>query len=121
MLLFDLTFAALQDQAIPYAQYSPSASILNSNSLWIQGSQAWVRYAQVPLDSSVNLLAITPNGGNGTLYEAYPNGRTSESTYNFFQYNRVIFYADRGGRHVLFYIIGDVVSNPVVVDVTGTQ
>lgn len=117
----NIYLGGLQDQAIPYDQYVAAYSLLNSYSLWIQGSQAWVRYVQVPVGSSINLLAITPNGGNGTLYEAYPSGRTSQSVYDFFQYNRVVFYADRVGRHILFFMIGDIISNAVVVDVVGIQ
>ncbi len=109
----------LDQQAVPYSQYASYSNLLGQNALWIRGSQAWTRYAQIPQGSSLSLLAITPNGGNGTVYELYPGGRTSESTYEFFQYNSISFYADRLGRHVLFITMGNQASNPVIIDVVG--
>ena len=109
----------LDQQGVPYGQYTSYSNLFGQNSLWIRGGQVWTRYAQVPQGSSLSLLALTPAGGNGTLYEIYPGGTTSMSTYDFFQYNSIGFYADRLGRHALFFVMDNQASDPVIIDVVG--
>ncbi len=112
-------YGGLEDVAVPYSQYLAFSTQSDPYSLWIEGVGSWIRYAQIPRNSSLSLVAITPQGGSGTLYEIYPDGRTSESTYQFYEYNRIAFYADRVGRQMLFYTIGRRASNVVVIDVTS--
>ncbi len=114
-------YGGLGDVAVPYSLYLAFGPQSDPYSLWIEGAGSWIRYTQVPWNSSLSLVAVTPQGGNGTLYEVYPDGRTSESIYQFYEYNRIAFYADRVGRKILFYTIGGRASNVVVIDVIGAS
>ncbi len=111
-------YFSYQMQAIPYAQYQTYPTYTGGNSLWIQGTTSWTQYAEVPQGSSLSLLAITPTGGNGYLYEIDPNGELSKNNFYFFTGNNQIdFYADSIGQHILLFIIDGQVSNPIVIDV----
>lgn len=114
-------YVAGQQLPIPYTQYQAYAANLGVNTLWIQGTDSWAQYAQVPLGSSLSLIAVDANPGNGYLYEVYPDGRTSTSQYYFDTYSLIGFYADRVGRHMLFFVIGNGVSNGIIIDVVGYQ
>jgi hypothetical protein len=108
-----------QGQPVNYAQYSSSPSYTGGSSLWIRGLTSWTQYAVVPQGSIVNLLAITPAGGSGYLSYTDSNGQTY--TYNelFYSYSRMTFYADKPGRHVFSFVVDGMVSNQVIIDVTG--
>lgn len=109
-----------QMQAVPYTQYQSYATYAGGNSLWIQGSSSWTQYAQVPKGSSLTLLAASPTGGNGYLYEIAPDGRQSKNGFYFYPGNSQIgFYADAIGQHILLFVIGSQVSNAIVIDVTA--
>jgi len=109
-----------QMQEIPYSQYQTYATYTGGNSLWIRGTTSWTQYAQVPLGSILYLLATTSPGGNGYLYEIKPNGILSKNSFNFFSGNSQIgFNADSIGQHILLFVIGNQVSNPIVIDVTS--
>ena len=109
-----------QMQAVPYSQYKSYATYTGGNSLWIQGSSSWSRYAEVPQGSDLSLLATTSTGGNGYLYEITPDGKLSKESFYFFPGSSQIgFYADTIGRHVLHFTIGSQESNAIVIDVTG--
>jgi len=110
-----------QQLPIPYSQYRTYATSLGASTLWIQGTNSWAQYAQVPLGSSLSLIAVASSPGNGYLYEVYPDGRTSTSQYNFDPYSMIGFYADRVGRHMLFFVMGNQVSNGIIIDVAGYQ
>jgi hypothetical protein len=107
-----------QQQAVPYTQYQTYATYTGGNSLWIQGATSWTQYAAVPQGSSLSLLAISSSGGNGDLYEIYPDGHSTNNNYNFYPgYNQINFYADDVGQHILLFIIDGQVSNAVVINV----
>jgi hypothetical protein len=111
-------YFSYQMQAVPYNQYKSYTTYTGGNSLWIQGSQSWTQYSQVPQGSSLSLLATSSIGGNGFLYEIDPNGILSKNSFYFFPGNsQVSFYADTVGQHILLFNIGGQVSNSVVVDV----
>ncbi|HWQ19325.1 MAG TPA: cupredoxin family copper-binding protein [Methanotrichaceae archaeon] len=114
-------YVAGQQLPIPYSQYQAYATNLGANALWIQGTNSWAQYAQVPLGSSLSLVAASANPDNGYLYEVYPDGRTSTSQYYFDPYSLIGFYADRVGRHMLFFVLGNQVSNGIIIDVAGYQ
>ena len=105
-----------QQQAVPYSTYQTMAPI-TGNTLWIQGTTSWSQYAVVPQGAFLSLIAISPGGGNGYLQEMTPDGRSIKYNYQFYPFNRLGFYADRIGRHVLFFTVDGMVSNPVVIDV----
>jgi hypothetical protein len=46
---------------------------------------------------SPSLVAISPTGGNGYLYEIAPGGRLNMNSYYFYQYNQMNFYEDTIG------------------------
>jgi hypothetical protein len=113
-------YFSYQMQAMPYAQYQNYATYTGGNSLWIQGSSSWTQYARVPQGSSLSLLATSSTGGNGFLYEIYPDGKLSKNSFNFFPgSNQINFYADSIGQHILLFVIGGQVSNTIVIDVTS--
>jgi len=107
-----------QMQAVPYNQYY--ATYTGGNSLWIQGSTSWTQYAKVPQESSLSLLALSPTGGEGALYETYPDGKVTRSDYFFYPNSRIGFYADMPGRHVLYFVLAGQPSNQVTIDVVST-
>ncbi len=109
-----------EQRAVPYSQAQAYATFTGGNALWIQGTNSWTQYAQVPQGSYLSLIATTPTGGNGYLYEIYPNGRLERSYYYFYSpYTRINFYADTIGQHILLFSLNNQVSNGVIVDVTG--
>ncbi len=108
-------------KAISYSQYQSYAMYTGQNSLWIQGPTSWTQYAAVPQGSSLSLLAITPTGGYGYLYEIYPDGTLDKEGYYFYPYDQIGFYADQVGEHLLTFVIDGQPSNVVVVDVVAYQ
>jgi plastocyanin len=109
-----------QMQEVPYSQYQTYATYKGGNSLWIRGATSWTQYAKVPQGSSLYLLATTSPGGNGYLYEIKPSGILSKNSFNFFSGNSQIgFNADEIGQHILLFVIGNQVSNSIIIDVTS--
>ncbi len=120
----DLTPATVyfsyQMNAMPYDQYQAYATYTGGNSLWIQGSSSWTQYAKAPGGSALSLIVISSAGGQGVLYEINPDGKLNKNSFSFYPgYNQMDFYADSIGQHILFYAIDGLVSNSVVIDVTG--
>jgi hypothetical protein len=114
-------YFSYQMQAVPYTQYQSNAAYTGGNSLWILGSSSWSQYAKVPQWSGLTLLATSPKGGNGYLYEINPDGRLSKESFYFFPgSSQIDFYSDTVGQHVLLFIIGGQVSNAIVVDVVSS-
>ncbi len=109
-----------EQKAIPYSQAQAYATFTGGNALWIQGTSSWTQYAQVPQGSYLSLIAFANMGGNGYLYEIYPDGRLERSYYYFYSpTTRINFYADTIGQHILLFSLNNQVSNAVIVDVTG--
>jgi hypothetical protein len=104
-------------QKIPYSNFQYYNYYGGSNFLWIEGDDSWTDYAKVPQDSYIDLIAVAPFGGYAYLYEEYPNGQTKVSTITIFPYSRISFYADTSGRHTLYFVMNNVPSNTVVIDV----
>jgi plastocyanin len=115
-----LYFGSAQ-KAVPYKQYQSYALSTGGNSLWISGSSSWTQYAVVPLGSYLKMVATSPAGGYGTLYEIYPGGTLDVNGYYFYPYNKIGFYADEVGPHQLFFNIGGQPSNVIVIDVVAYQ
>ena len=111
-----------QMQAVQYSQYLSNPAYKQSNSLWIQGSASWSQYAVVPQGAVLSLIAISSTGGNGYLYEIYPDGRSSSNNYYFSPgASQIGFYADTIGQHTLLISVNGQSSNEIVIDVTGYQ
>jgi hypothetical protein len=108
-----------QEQSVNYAQYASSPSYTGGSSLWIQGLTSWTQYAVVPQGATLNLLAVTPTGGSGYLYFTDSDGQSYTYNYYFSPYSRLSFYADNPGRHVFSFVVNGIVSNQVIIDVTG--
>jgi hypothetical protein len=109
-----------QQQAVPYSQYQTYSTYTGGNSLWIQGATSWTQYAAVPQGSSLSLLAISSAGGNGYLYEIYPDGHLTKNYYYFYPgYNLINFYADAVGQHILLFAIDYSISNAVAINVAA--
>ena len=115
-----MIYFGYQQQAVPYSQYQTYATYTVGNSLWIQGATSWTQYAEVPQGSSLSLLAITSTGGNGYLYEIYPDGHSTNNNYYFYPgYNQINFYADDVGQHILLFVIDNTISNAVAINVAA--
>lgn len=108
-------------KSVPYSQYQSYATYIGQNSLWIQGPSSWTQYAAVPQGASLTLLAMTPSGGYGYLYEIYPDGTLDKEGYYFYPYDQIGFYADQVGQHLLMFVIDGQPSNVVVIDVVAYQ
>ena len=108
-----------QQNPIPYSQYQTYATYTGGNSLWIQGATSWTQYAKVPQGSRLSLIALTSTMGNGYLYEIYPSGKLVKNNYYFYPYNRINYYADEVGQHVLLFVLNNYPSNAVLIDVTS--
>lgn len=109
-----------QTQAMPYSQYQTYAAYTGGNSLWIEGTASWTQYATVPQGASLTLLAITPIGGSGYLYEILPDGQLMRNYYYFFPgSSQISFYADTLGQHILLFSIDSQLSNAIAIDVVG--
>jgi hypothetical protein len=107
-----------QMQAMPYPQYY--ATYTGGNSLWIKGTTSLTQYAKVPQGSILSLLATSPAGGEGSLYETYPDGKVSRSDFYFYPTSSIGFYADTVGRHVLNFFLAGQPSNQIIIDVVST-
>lgn len=111
----DLYFAG-QKQSTSYSQYQNYNTYMGGYSLWIQGATSWTQYAVVPKGSYLSLVAITPNGGNGYLYEVSSDGQCKKYNYYFYPgYNLIKYYPDNTGQYMLFYSIDYYVSNVIVI------
>jgi len=111
-----------QMQAVQYSQYLSNPAYKQSNSLWIQGSTSWSQYAAVPQGAVLSIIAISATGGNGYLYEIYPDGKSISNNYYFFPgANLIGFYADTVGQHTLLISVNGQVSSQIVIDVAGSQ
>jgi len=75
----------------------------------------------VPQGSMITMITTSPAGGNGDLYEVYPDGTLDQNCYSFYPYNQVGFYADEAGQHQLFFNIAGQPSNVIVIDVVPYQ
>jgi hypothetical protein len=91
------------------------------NSLRIEGPDGWTKQLEVAQGSTASLVVLTTKEGNGSLYDQYPDGSTHEYSYYFLGYDRLPFYANTPGRHVLSCVINGLVSNSVAIDVKGTS
>lgn len=109
-----------QGQTIPYGQFQSNPANAGNSYLWIKGSTEWTQYAVVPQGSTVQLIAIPPTAGNGILYFVDSDGQLYQDNYYFFPYGQMTFFADKPGRHILYFILNGKVSNTVIIDVTGT-
>lgn len=109
-----------QGQTIPYGQFQSNPANAGNSYLWIKGSTEWTQYAVVPQGSTVQLIAIPPTAGNGVLYFVDSDGQLYQDNYYFFPYGQMTFFADKPGRHILYFILNGKVSNTVIIDVTGT-
>jgi hypothetical protein len=111
-------YVSYQMQAIPYSQYKTYPANAAGNTLWIMGATSWTQYAKVPQGSSLSLLATSPAGGNGYLYEITPDGVFEKNGFFFFTGDSQIdFYADTVGTHIMLFIIDGQVSNAIVIEV----
>ena len=108
-----------QGQPVSYPQYASSPSYTGGSSLWIQGSTSWTQNVVVPEGATVNLLAITPSSGSGYLYFMDSDGQMYTYNYYFYPYSRMTFYADNPGRHIFYFMVNGMMSNQVIIDVTG--
>jgi hypothetical protein len=108
-----------QQNPIPYSQYQTYATYTGGNSLWIQGATSWTQYAKVPQGARLSLIALTSTMGNGYFYEIYPSGKLVKNNYYFYPYNRINYYADEVGQHVLLFVLNNYPSNAVLIDVTS--
>ncbi|OPX82035.1 MAG: hypothetical protein A4E50_00610 [Methanosaeta sp. PtaB.Bin087] len=104
-------------QTVPYSTYASSEMYGGSNELWIEGSEAWTRYAACPVGTWLQLITTTPSGGSAEFYEVSPSGNVGIVPYTLGTYDRMSFYAGEQGRYALFFVSNGLASNVVIVDV----
>jgi hypothetical protein len=110
-----------QLHAVPYSQYQTYVTNIGGNSLWIQGLTSWTQYATVPQGAYLSLMASSPTGGDGYLYEITPDGLLKKISCHFFSgYNQIGFWADTIGQHIFLFVIDDQVSGAIVVNIVGS-
>ncbi len=113
----EVYFGGPQQRAVSYSEYEALAATAEPNALWIQGTDAWVRYVQVPRGSRLTLLALTQTSGLGTFYQIFPSGRLDRNSFFLYPFSAVDFYADNVGQHFIFFVKDNVPSNVVTIDV----
>jgi hypothetical protein len=113
----EVYFGGPEQRAVSYTQYEALATTAEPNSLWIAGSDAWVRYVQVPRGSRVTLLASTQNSGPGTFYQIFPGGGLDQNGFYLYPFSTVDFYAGDIGQHLIFFVKDNIPSNVVIIDV----
>lgn len=122
---YSLTYSTpnyYQIYSMPYSQYQSNyASYSGSTSLWIQGTSGLTQFVTVPLGAVLSLVAMSPTGGNGYLYEMAPGGKLNVHNYYFNQYNQMDFYADTVGQHILLIVVNDRASNSIIINVVGSS
>lgn len=92
---------------------------------WIEDGMGWSQYASIPQYSSLSLIAYTPMGGQGEIFEMFPGSSGSAFQgvykgiyYNFLPgYNRIMYRGDVAGRHHLMFTINNEPSNGIIIDV----
>jgi hypothetical protein len=104
------------ERTITYVSTVPS----KTNDLWIQGATNWTQYVISQVGPWLQLVGNAPVGGAAGFYEMIQTNTTS-SKYNAYQfnqgYNTMNFYADKVGRHTLYFVVNNQPSNVVVVDI----
>ncbi len=108
-----------QGQAVSYNVFQSNPAYAGNSYLWIQGTTEWTQYAVVPQGAIVQLIGIPSTPGNGILYLIDADGQVYPDNYYFFPYSQMTFYADKPGRHVLYFVVNGKMSNNVIIDVTG--
>ncbi|MGA9097424.1 MAG: cupredoxin domain-containing protein [Methanotrichaceae archaeon] len=112
--------SSYQFYSMPYSQYYANyASYSGGTSLWVQGTSGLTQYVTVPLGASLSLIAISPTGGNGYIYETVPGGVSNTNYYYFNQYSQMNFYADTVGQYVLLVSINGRLSNAITINVAS--
>lgn len=91
-----------------------------TNLLRLEGSCGWTQQITVKEGTTAYLVVLAAKEGIGTLNELAPDGFLHKYNYFFRVYDRLPFYANEPGRHVLSYTIDGRESNPVTIDVVGT-
>ncbi len=113
-------------QAVPYTQYASSLAQVQPSQLWIQGSTDWTQYVICPAGTWIRLVTNAPWAGQADFYEinqtAPGQATASYRQYQFYQgYNSMSFNAVSVGRHVLLFVMGNLPSSSVIVDVVPAQ
>jgi len=104
---------------LPYSQYEATVTS-KTNDLWIQGATNWTQYVVSPVGTWLQMVAYAPVAGPAGFYETIQTdtASTKYKTYQFSQgYNTMNFYADKVGRHMLYFVVNSQPSNTVIVDV----
>ncbi len=103
----------------------PLAQSSGGNALYIDaGIQDTARFMSVSQHSKMTIIAETPAGGQGEIFELYPatGGQSTYaiSTFNFYPgKNNLQYNAEVPGRHYLFSSLNNQTSNVIVIDVQG--
>jgi len=109
-------------QGLAYSQYA--SAMATRSDLWIKGTANWSQYAAVPLGSSLELVAYSPQGGNAGFYQSIQTTSIFHD-YGTYQlnpgYSTMSFDADQAGKHMLYFVINNQPSNLVIVDVFPPQ
>ncbi len=109
-------YLGLQRQTMTPAQFQ--AAPHRENNLWIQAKGGWLQYVVVPRGVTLNLIAVSPDGGMGRITEmSLPDGLNYSFDYDFYPSNQISYYAAEIGKHQISFSIGGQESNTVIIDV----
>jgi len=70
-------YFGFDQQPVPFSQYQSDPAFATAI-LYDTGPSSWTQYASVPPGASLAFLAFSSTGGNGYLYEIYPNDQCNE-------------------------------------------
>ena len=105
---------------IAYTQYQSTVATSRGNELWIQKGADWSQYAIVPAGSGIQFIAFAPVGGQADYYWMLQSNSlniTSKRLDLYPGYNSLNFKADEVGRHILLFVLNNLPSNAIIIDV----
>ena len=105
---------------IAYTQYQSAMAASRGNELWIQKGSDWSQYAIVPIGSGIQFIAFAPAGGQADYYWILQKDSiniTSKRLDLYPGYNSLNFKADEVGRHILLFVLNNMPSNAIIIDV----
>jgi hypothetical protein len=108
------------DQPVASSPSSASRVPSETNDLWVFGATNRTQYASISVGTSLVLVANAPTGGMGQFYKIFQTNNVSIE-YKTLQLNpgknEIGFKAEKAGRYMFYFVVNNLPSNVVIVDV----